>query len=289
MVTVIWPEPRVCCGAFDGQQTVARACIEAAKANESQVLFLFGRLTPQRNSQKITWCCWSTFQNVINKMYHIWRSLPVFSHDAIRVQWVWLVCVNLSILSGREKQEDHSPNRWNYMNEFNVGCTETVFVYKLVFNIFFHPSVLCGIWQLWAAPSLSTLCSVQALCVCLTVWLRVAVLVWECQWLSVCHAVRRRVSVCNLRSRESLVTLIILIGSRTPAQVSWTTFLVSDVICWHTQVKDYVVNLFYFDLHGLDIHDCFKGDYQTQGSLTLNDSRVMWLISHWTWLRILVW
>lgn len=38
------------------------------------------------------------------------------------------------------------------------------------------------------------------------VWLRLAVRVWECQWLSVCHAVRRIRSVCKLRSRKSSET-----------------------------------------------------------------------------------
>lgn len=80
--------------------------------------------------------------------------------------------------------------------------------FKWVLNGFFCPYVLCGIWQFRAAPSLSILCSVRALCVYLTAWLRVAVPVWECQWLSVCHVVRGKRSVWNLRSRKSLVTLI---------------------------------------------------------------------------------
>lgn len=64
----------------------------------------------------------------------------------------------------------------------------------------------------------STVCSVQAWCVCLAVWLRLAVLVWECQWLSVCHAVRRIRSECSLGSRKSSET-----GRGTTARVRYRT------------------------------------------------------------------
>ena len=148
------------------------------------------------------------------------------------------------MLSGSDKHGDHCPNHWNYMNEFSVGCAETVFVVNLSLTYFFAPPSRVEFGSSGLLPP-SQPCAQSKHCVCLTVWLSVAVLVWECQWLSVCHAVSRRSSLYNLRSRNSLLTLIVLTGSRTPAQVNSITILFCDYIWWYTQVKDYVVNLFY--------------------------------------------
>lgn len=92
--------------------------------------------------------------------------------------------------------------------------------------------LFCLVWNLIVRGLLlPSLCSVQAWCVCLTVWLRLAAL-RECQWLSVCRAVKRIRSECILRSRKSSQT-----WTNQEQHASTSEVQNNPLVCWWTSEK----------------------------------------------------
>lgn len=119
---------------------------------------------------------------------------------------------------------------WAAMNQF--------LSFNWVLNVFFLP--FCLVWNLavrGCSLPLSLPSAQSEHCVLsLTVWLTVAVPVWECQRLRVCHAVRTRSSVSNLKIEEIISDFGLTNWEQHDSSGNSLNHL-GDVICWYTQGK----------------------------------------------------
>ena len=161
--------------------------------------------------KKFCFCLGDWFHRETTRKSLIWGCLPV-SYEGFRVA---VRLTSLGRIYPWWKEEKNMEPVWPTTNAGIIwmnsvwAALKQFSSFNWVLNVFSLP--FCLVWNLavrGCSLPLNPVCSVRALCVCLAVWLRVAVLVWECQRLSVCHAVRRRSSVCNVRSRKSSLTLV---------------------------------------------------------------------------------